>query len=390
MQLNLINIKSYSRIDTIDSKFIKLNIEDQKKYIIKKLHSVNWYKSVDRIEYNTYLFYKFNFTVDLIEETYYYFVIDDIKIRIRIQDYFFLKFMNQFKKKHNDWFIEGYLDPKKVIVEYPTFTHNYNKQYRVDYLFHISDNNYLCIEFFEKAHKKCDDPDFKIEKNRIYSLIHDSDDRYKKIIFFAIFWQTKLNDKKYFKDFVKLINQKIDDYTDIENEEKWCINGINKFIEIPILSKYIYQSYQSDNPVIPIDIINSIITFRDENSKMKHMNEFFEDVQELISVKQQNSYNNEEFTLDNEKFILDESDDDNTSILDIKKETIHYKNNKLSITGLTRYLKIKRKYLISIIEEENILNIFTKITNGFVYGLKEQRNLLLNLENNRILGLYDY
>lgn len=381
--LSLIDIKNYSRIDSIDKNFIKLNLEEQKKYIISKLHLANWYKSIFRIEYNTYLFYKNNnFEIELVEEDKkYLFVIENIDIRIRIQDYFFIKFMHQMKKSRSDWFIDNYLDSKKVIVEHPTPTHRNDKSYRVDYLFHISDNNFLSIEFFENAHKNRDDPDFKKEKNRIYSIIHDSNDFYKKILFFAIFWETKINDKKYFKKFVNVINKKIEQLKDIDNEEKWCIEGIDKFINRPVLSKEIYHAYYSNHPTIPIEIINQIIKFKDEPSKNKHINEFFEDIQELEQYRNLNSNKNDEFELDE-----DEDPDDYDKLI-MGKKKILCQENKLSIAGLTRYLKIKRKYLESILEEEVILTIFTNITNGFVSGLKEQRNLLLNLENNRIIGL---
>ena len=64
-------------------------------------------------------------------------------------------------------------------------------------------------------------------------------------------------------------------------------------------------------------------------------------------------------------------------------------HNKLSLQGLTRYLKIKNKYLLNILEEERILEFYTNIIQGFVYGLKNQRNTILNLENNRIIGIYE-
>ena len=37
-----------------------------------------------------------------------------------------------------------------------------------------------------------------------------------------------------------------------------------------------------------------------------------------------------------------------------------------------------------------LLNFYSNITQGFVFGLKKQRNILLELEDNRIIGLYDY
>ena len=88
---------------------------------------------------------------------------------------------------------------------------------------------------------------------------------------------------------------------------------------------------------------------------------------------------------------LNDSDDlDNEKIINNNSITTYINNNKLSLKGLTRYLKINKMYLSSIKEEENILDFYTNITKGFVFGLKKQRNTLLELEDNRIIGLYNY
>jgi len=108
--------------------------------------------------------------------------------------------------------IKNWLCYDKVLV-YPIITHKYEKNYRIDYLLNISDNNYLSIDFFENAHKCKVDCDFKKEQNLIYSIIHNSDNKYKKVLFFCIFWETKLFNEKYFTKFVKTIYNKIEEYT---------------------------------------------------------------------------------------------------------------------------------------------------------------------------------
>ena len=128
--------------------------------------------------------------------------------------------------------------------------------------------------------------------------------------------------------------------------------------------------------------------------KKKHYEQFIKDVNELIDY-----YNdhNESIIIDNLNLYeldLDDSelDDSNNDKLSTKKYLItnYINDNKLSLKGLIRYLKINRKYLLNISVEENIFNFYNNIIQGFVFGLKNQRNTLLNLENNRIIGIYDY
>jgi hypothetical protein len=402
MELSLREIKSYSRINTIDQNFLELTENEQKNYITEKLKDVNWCKSNKRIHYNTWLYYKYNgYNPELINDhnIKYYIILNKIKIKIniRVQDFFFIKFMIKFIKKKNvkNWLCDKYLVDDKVLIEYPIITHKNEKNYRVDYLLNISDDNYVCIEFFENAHKCKDDPDLKKEKNRIYSIIHDSDNRYKRYLFFSIFWEEKLSDENYFTDFVKIIYNKIEEYKDINNERIWCIAGINKFINNKIISENIYDSYEGKNKtVINIDELNKVIGFKDENSIKKHYEQFIKDVNELV-----NFYNdhNESIIINNldlDELNLDESDldDSNDDRLIIKKYLVtdYIDNNKLSLKGMVRYLKINKSYLINIGAEENILTLYTNIISGFVNGLKDQRNTLLNLEDNRIIGIYDY
>jgi hypothetical protein len=46
------------------------------------------------------------------------------------------------------------------------------------------------------------------EKNRIYNFLHVNNLE-KKYLHFAIFWENKLNDKKYFKKFIISLCKKI-------------------------------------------------------------------------------------------------------------------------------------------------------------------------------------
>ena len=391
INLSIREIKKFSRLNIITENFLKINNDKQKQFLLDQLKYVDWYKSINRLEYNTYLFYKnIGFDVNLeIINSQYFIKFDNYNIKIRVQDYFFIKFINKLKKKSliKKWFNYDYLDYRKILVEYPINTHNNNKSYRVDYLLHISGNNYICLEFFEKEHKSKDDPDFKKEKNRIYSLLNDSDDRYKKILFFAIYWEEKLNDKEYFDKFIKIIYKKIKELQDIDNEKKWCVNGINQFIPSPELSNLIYDAYYNDNiPTIPFSCIDSIIEFKDEESKMNHKNIFKKEIAEINDFEL--NINNLKLD-DNDLNSLDDSINNEESY-PCSDLNIYYKDEKLTLKGLLWYLNVKKEYFknISVFLENR--NIYSNIMKGIVHGLKKQRDLLINLESNKIIGLYDY
>lgn len=385
-------IISFSRIDNINQNFLNLSISDQIIYITNELKNVNWYKSTKRLEYNTWLYYKYNnYNPELLyERNKFYIKLNKIKIRIRIQDFFFINFMNKLMKKKSikQWLCDGYVLNDKLLVEYSINTHKKNKGYRVDYMLNISDNNYLCVEFFENEHKDVDDPEFKKEKNRIYSMIYDSDDTHKKILFFGIYWESKIFNDEYFTQFVKIIYNKMKEYKDLNNERIWCIKGINDYINNNIIAESIYDSHKdATNTVININELNKVIGFKNEHSKQLHYKEFIDNINELVNYNKINTIHNIEVTLS--ELNLNDSDDEqsinNTCLL-----TNYISDNKLSLKGFTRYLKINKSHLINVAAEESLLNFHNKITQGFVFGLNKQRNILLNLEKERIIGMYDY
>lgn len=387
MELDLLNIRLFSKIKILDVSFIRLNKNEQQNLILNELKSENWSKG-ERVSYNTWLYYKNNNYDPELEKNKkkHYIIFNQIKVKIRIQDFFFIKVMDELlKNKYMDKWINpyGYIENDRINIEKTISTHKKNKNYRPDYTIKISKNNYFCIEFFEDSHYNQDDPDLKKEKNRIYSILHSSDDDTKKL-FFAIYWEKHLLDEKYFNNFVKTIYKKIKEYEDIDDEKKWCIKGINKCIKNKIISESIYNSHDDENKtVIDIDEINKVIGFRDDKSRNSHYTKFIKDIDELINFD-----NNEIDDLDLHELDLDDLDDE----IEKKKNLVtdYIKDNKLSLKGLNRYLKIDRKYLINIREEENLLRFQTNITKGFVYGIKKQRDSLLNLQNNKILFIDDY
>ena len=114
------------------------------------------------------------------------------------------------------------------------------------------------------------------------------------------------------------------------------------------------------------------------------------DVKELIEYTNNLIESNNIDDIDFDALSLNESDDTNEIISTKSLITDYINENKLSMKGLTRYLKVNRSYLENIGAEEALLNFHTNITRGFVDGLQKQRNTLRNLEENRIIGLYNY
>jgi len=175
-------------------------------------------------------------------------------------------------------------------------------------------------------------------------------------------------------------------------EKDFCIKGINKYVNNDIISKNIYDSHGDKNiTVIDIDEINKVIKFKNTKSQKLHYKQFMNDVKELIEYTNNLIESNNIDDIDFDALSLNNGSDDINEIISTKSLITDYINeNKLSMKGLTRYLKVNRSYLENIGAEEALLNFHTNITRGFVDGLQKQRNTLRNLEENRIIGLYNY
>jgi len=129
--VSLREIRIYSKF-VVESNFLNLSSEEQKTFITDKLKTVDWYND-KRINYNTWLYYKYNdYNPELIiKKKKYYIILNKIQIRIRIQDYFFLTFMNELiKQKYiKKWLIDGYLLEDQIYVECNIKTNQNKKMY---------------------------------------------------------------------------------------------------------------------------------------------------------------------------------------------------------------------------------------------------------------------
>jgi hypothetical protein len=283
---------------------------------------------------------------------------------------------------------------------------NDTKRFRVDVKINISDNYYFIIEFFEKYHFRKNDPGFDLEKNRLNRLLYDNPNQ-DKITFAYIFWETDLaiyNDNIFNNKF-KFMIKKYFEYKNINDRKMFCTEGINKYINNKFLAETIYDSHLNVNkPSIDIKILNKIIFFKNDNSANEYCF-YFKDyinrlyqfnllknpinnnkIQEIQETQKNNMFNDVSEEDSDEK-----SEEDlvfNQSLSDFQQK--YYVENKLTYSGLILYLNVPETFIIDIFHHYKLLEFHKKITDGFIEGLISQHDKLKNLENNRIIGLYDY
>lgn len=380
------DIRKYTGL-VIKSSQLNINNNDQIKNFI--IGNINNLKITNNFDWNYFVFYKNNnidIELKLNSDDKFDIYINKIHIKtLRKEKYFYFEFIKQIKKKKlfKDYFDENdiLLDDKIMIEKYTC-----EKQCRVDIKIYINENNYFVIEFFEEYHFNKNDLEFESEKNRLHKILYDNSDE-NKILFVGIFWNKNLDEKNKLKTFVNKIYEKYQLFKNINDKRKFCIQGINKFIGNKILAKLLYDSYENKSkPIIDINEINEIIKFKNEESKNEYFKSFLDDIEELINLKNLKNYNN----LNNDLSILNLDENDDT-LYDItpNRDEIYYKNNKLTFSGFVRYIRIVKKYLINITEEERLLKVYENLTNGFISGLNDRYNILKNLQDERIIGLYN-
>jgi hypothetical protein len=309
--------------------------------------------------------------------------INNIIIPIKLQDYFQIKFLTEIKKLNNSttnilFCNDGFLNEDIFRTEVINHVNNKKKLYRTDFEINICDNIYICIEFFEKKHDDFNDDDYKKERTRIYNLYHENNER-KKFIHFAIFWEKYLDDSRYLKRFISHLIKVIQNYKDINNEKKWCVSAINKYIKDIKFAEQIYDAYHEQNePIFSFDIIDKFpdIKWKNKTSKEEYLLEFINYIKEL----EKNSIEND---IDDELDFLD------NSTCQRSEKDIYYKKDKLTYHGLTRYLTlIDIKYLKTIKDKDKLIKFYETITSGFITGVKERyETLKKGIE--LIYGLYD-
>jgi hypothetical protein len=354
-----------------------------------------------------------------------------VKIFIRLQDFFqykvveFLKNESISNDKLNLYFMRhDLMDSKEIEISNNEIRYNVkdsdiliddNKlsieviqncafnSYRVDMLLHITGKYYLCLEFFENRHKNPNQVDLSNELNRITSLVYNNKSINKKIVHVGIFWESNINDEIKFNTFMKkVVIDNIEKYWNIDNIEDYIINGISKELGVDKqVSKILYDANENPNkPIILLDkIMNPFFNWKknkEQECKKKVFNKFTKKISQFQKI--------DDIILDDDDCIILEDDciileDDgileNANLEQYKpKETkIYYdsKTDKLTNYGLTLYISylITSDVLNCPDEEEYWIDFNTKITRGFINGLKKIRSDTLLLCDKFMTGLYD-
>ena len=364
-------IRKLSKIEVARKEY-KTNQEIVKE-LKEPLKNVKW--SNKNFIWDNFIFYKIIGMNPYIEikDKKYYVIINNIYIQIKEQSYFEILFVDKIKKYMKDWFDDQEFLRDDIIYFENNYLDKTNKLYRIDMKIKVSDTKFIAVEYFEKYHYDIDNIDLRNEESRLLHILNKNE-----IVKIFIFWTTKLTDKKYFNKFIKEVYNTINIYKNIDDEEFWIVREINNYVKNYTLSKCFFEAYNNNNePIIDLDEINSLIKFKDDEYKEKHYEKFINDIKLLTE-------NDLSIDID-----IDDGDSD-VEIIEETKTELYYSNNKLSLNGLWRYLKIDSDYLVDIFEEQKIINLSINITKGFIDGLKTQKKILEDNNYNKIVGLHDY
>lgn len=364
---------------------LSLNKNKIKETLLDKYRYQIWNKAGCKTHYNFYVLNKnLGFNIEYkIERKNCYIIIEEIQIPIRLQDYFHYIFVNKIKKYKitKEWFDEdGFLSEEILNIEKTVLSCN-NKIYRTDMEIQVCPNHFICVEFFENKHMNFDDTDMQREKNRMYNLLHENNLE-KKYLHFAIFWENKLNEETYFKNFIISLVKKIKDYQNINNKKIWCINSINSYIGNKKLSEKLYEGFQDTNkPIFKLSDLDSLIQWKKNRNGKKYFDEF-----KIFTDK----LNNLEIDIkdDDLNFLSD-----NTELINKKNnKVIYYDDDMLTYNGFMIYITmIPSKYLKNeITDKYNLIILFKRITDGFIEGTEKRYELLNSVNKQLIYGLYDY
>lgn len=378
-------VQQYSPVKINRTEF---DDDNYKKILLDKLKLCNWSTSNSRFNYNNYLFLIKYFEVEIDKK---YIILDKtITIPIKEQLYFHIDFvirLYNFKHKKerffkDNWFLEsGYVNTKFIDIEKNIHTQNHTKKlYRVDMEIKLFDNYYMILEYFEMKHLNIDDEDLRREQNRFYQMIHNNQDKSKKVVQVLVFWYTHIDDDKYINDTIKKIYKLVKVYENINDEKKWCVDIIDtEVIHSRELSEQLYDGYLDNNkPFITFSAINKIVEWKDVNSSESCFADFKLYIEELEKFKNNKIEKNDGFDF------MEFNDEG-----DIQKQ-IYYEENKLTYNGLFEFFPcIETKYLIDIENKSKINQLMKNITNGFISGIKERYNKLSKLSNDNIIGLND-
>jgi hypothetical protein len=370
MEIDKYEVKKYSKIKVPISIIKDNKIKD---YIISYKPWIKYDRTQTKFTWNNFIFLKrIGFDIKLMLDDFNVesniraiILLDEYKIPLKLQDYFQLKLIDSF---HNyDFFDEKkYLLDNKIIIEQS------KDKNRLDIIINVTKNKNICVIFFNEY------PNIIIdEKNKMLDMIFNK----KKVEHIAVFMGIDIKNQEKLNGFIYYIKNLIQDIKEIDNKDIWSINAINRYINnIQIAEKLYYSFINKNKYYIEINMLDSLIKWKNDESKQKYHSKFIKYITEL-----------------NEDIINDYKDLCCNLSLDFleEEETENYfeyknyiKQNKLTYYGLFEYISnISPKYLLNIQQKTYINQFFMNITTGFIEGNNERYIKLNNLKNNVIYGL---
>lgn len=210
----------------------------------------------------------------------------------------------------------------------------------------------------------------------------------KKFVKFFIFWEKNIKDDININNYIDKIIKIIIDYDNIDNEDVWIINEINKTINNEDISKALYiSSKDPNNKVLDLNNISKIPHWKNKKSKEKYNKEF---INLTTNYEKEQNKNLTENCEDDLLEGLDDNNDEETEKNNENNKEINVllKNNNLSLEGLTLYLNnINLNYLTDITEKIRLNSIQSNINKAFINFHINARNKLIEINDNRIDGL---
>lgn len=259
------------------------------------------------------------------KKSYYY--LESIKNKNKVfisgQIWFGYILMKQLEKMSDKKILKELFNEDGIIgLEIEKSTKYSNLKTRIDFLLSIN-NRKIVFEFLEEYHKKEEKTNSDYQANKVSIMYMGS--LKDEIIHVAFFWYDKISNKyinKRFNNIYKIIK----DYYLIDNEEKYIIKQINKYINNKKLSKLLFNAYKNENkPILDITKINELFMI---NKNI--FNRFLRRI-ELIKTK----INSNDF--------FDSDSDDSDDEIEIDDDIYYIEKNKkifLTNNGLSLYLHI--------------------------------------------------
>lgn len=305
------------------------------------------------------------------------------RIYISKQIWFGYIFFEKFKKYKNKKYMKDFFDEEGYIqnlkMEEWIRTWNGVKHVRrLDFELDIDNGRKIVIEYLEDHHAE------ELINWNLYQSIRLVDilfgDKGDEIVHFAFIWDKFIN-SNYIDKKVKLLVNKIKDFHNIDNEEKYTIGILNEYIQDKKLSQVLFNVFMNENePTLKLNSLDSFFAIK-KSKKDDITNRFIKIEKQLKQLLTKNSTD----IFDND------SEEENEEIIN-KEEKCFYKKLDdelfLSNNGLFLYLDTLTIEDISDGEKYfNKIDFINRIGKSAYESAIRIRELVLKQKENIISGL---